>query len=118
ATATQPGTDTSGTWSDVDAPNGVYRYDFGVVVPDTYPTDKSHRIALYATRTFDSVDYVSNDVFDFRPDAMPITDTRDVVTTAACNTCHSQLEAHGGSRRDTRLCVTCHARGYDDPDTG
>ena len=33
---------------------------------------------------------------------------RDIVTTAACNACHDPLALHGGGRRDTRICVTCH----------
>jgi OmcA/MtrC family decaheme c-type cytochrome len=33
---------------------------------------------------------------------------RDIVTTAACNGCHDPLALHGGGRRDTRICVTCH----------
>jgi OmcA/MtrC family decaheme c-type cytochrome len=34
--------------------------------------------------------------------------TRDIVTTAACNACHDPLAIHGGGRRETKLCATCH----------
>ena len=35
-----------------------------------------------------------------------------------CNTCHNPLAAHGGSRQDVKLCVTCHQPQTIDPDTG
>ena len=36
--------------------------------------------------------------------------TRDVVTTAACESCHDPLGFHsGGARYDTKVCVICHA---------
>ena len=37
---------------------------------------------------------------------------------AACNQCHDPLSAHGGSRQDVKLCVTCHQPQTVDPDTG
>lgn len=114
----QPTTDTTGTWTEVDAVDGVYRYVFAATLPDGYPATETHRIAFYATRTFDGVRYVENQTATFRPDGMPVTVTRDTVTSEACATCHSPLSAHGGAREDTGLCVTCHARGMTDPDTG
>lgn len=117
-TAVQPQTDSMGTWTDVDAADGTYRYDFGATLPSDYPSTETHRIGIYATRTFDGVRYVANAEPTFRPDGMDVTVTRDVVTNAACNTCHSPLSAHGGSREDTQLCVTCHAAGYGDPESG
>ena len=116
--ATQPGSDSAGTWTAVDPDDGVYRYAFDTVLPDAYPADKTHTIALYATRTFDEVRYVSNATTSFRPDGMPVTQTRSLVTNDACNTCHTPLSAHGGARQDVVLCQTCHARGYEDPDSG
>ncbi|HET7786748.1 MAG TPA: OmcA/MtrC family decaheme c-type cytochrome [Myxococcales bacterium] len=35
-------------------------------------------------------------------------DARAEVTSAACNTCHQRLAAHGGRRLDVNYCVTCH----------
>ncbi|MFL5393276.1 MAG: OmcA/MtrC family decaheme c-type cytochrome [Myxococcales bacterium] len=35
-------------------------------------------------------------------------DLRAQVTSAACNTCHQRLAAHGQRRLDVNYCVTCH----------
>ena len=115
---TQPVTDSTGTWTDVDALDGIYRYTFSTALPAGYPATETHRIGLYATRTFDTVRYVANATSTFRPDGMAVTTTRDIVATAACNGCHSPLAVHGGAREDVDLCVTCHGQGYTDPDTG
>ncbi|TAK51654.1 MAG: OmcA/MtrC family decaheme c-type cytochrome [Betaproteobacteria bacterium] len=48
-------------------------------------------------------------VLDFVP-AGGAPATRDIVLTATCNQCHTQLTAHG-TRVDTKLCVTCHNPG-------
>jgi len=116
--AEQPATDSGGTWTDVDVDDGVYRYDFGAVLPTDYDVTRTHTIGFYADRTFDGVRYVANDAPNFRPDGMDVTETRDVVTNAACNNCHTPLSFHGGRRENVRLCATCHAPGYEDPDSG
>jgi len=55
---------------------------------------------------------VGNGTIDWVPvkAAVPTAEypTRDIVTTAACNQCHDPLAIHGGSRRETKLCVVCH----------
>lgn len=40
-------------------------------------------------------------------DATPVP-RRQIVTTNQCNACHSDLQGHGGSRRDTEYCAFCH----------
>jgi OmcA/MtrC family decaheme c-type cytochrome len=116
--ALQPATDSEGTWTEVDLEDGVYRYDFGTVLPADYDTARTHTIGYYATRTFAGVRYVVNDAPSFRPDGMAVTETRDIVTNDACNNCHTPLALHGGAREDVRLCATCHAPGYEDPESG
>jgi OmcA/MtrC family decaheme c-type cytochrome len=117
-TAMQPQADSGGTWTDVDVATGTYRYVFAGTVPSTYPAAETHRIGMYATRTFDGVRYVTNATSTFRPDGMAITVTREIVTNTGCDTCHTPVSAHGGVMEDTELCVTCHSRGMADPDTG
>jgi OmcA/MtrC family decaheme c-type cytochrome len=116
--ATQPATDSGGTWTAMDEADGIYRYDFGEVLPTDYDATRTHTIGYYASRTYAGVRYVANDAPNFRPDGMAVTETRDIVTNDACNNCHTPLALHGGRREDVRLCATCHAPGYEDPDSG
>lgn len=39
---------------------------------------------------------------------------REVTSTANCNACHVDLRAHGGYRKDVRVCVLCHTQGAED----
>lgn len=43
---------------------------------------------------------------------------REVITRTACNTCHVDLQLHGGSRSDPEACNTCHTRGAMDRGLG
>src|SRR5262249_30020804 len=65
--------------------------------------------------------YVANAVHDFVPSGAAVTVQRDVVETTGCNGCHDPLSAHGGDRREVRLCVLCHSPqsndGADPPTT-
>lgn len=117
-TAMQAQADTTGTWTEVDPTMGTYRYVFSGVVPSTYPATETHRIGLFASRTFDGVRYVANATSTFRPDGMPVTVTREIVSEEGCDTCHTPISAHGGLMESTELCVTCHSRGMADPDSG
>src|SRR5690606_22197462 len=72
----------------------------------------------YASRTVDGETWVSNAIHHFRPDGGSPIRTREVVSNQACNGCHGTLSAHGGSRQDVTLCITCHNPGSSDPDTG
>jgi OmcA/MtrC family decaheme c-type cytochrome len=101
-----------------DLGGGLFRYTFAVTLPAGYDADASHRIAIYATTTILGVSYVSNAIFDFVPSGGPVEVTRDVVRTENCNNCHDPLGAHGGSRRDVRLCITCHTQTITDFSTG
>lgn len=118
-TVVQNGTDTNGTWVELDATQGLYRYLFATPVTVGANAAKTHSIGLYATRTVQGVRYVDNAVFHFRPDGQAVTKKRELVTDQQCNTCHTQLSAHGGARRDIALCIMCHTNSADiDPDTG
>ena len=52
-----------------------------------------------------------NATYDFVPAGGAVTTERIIVQTANCNECHNQLAVHGGTRIDTKLCVTCHNPG-------
>jgi hypothetical protein len=65
-----------------------------------------------------SFDDVANAVVDFSFGAdLPI-QPRQVVTQAACDSCHVQLQAHGGSRREAQECSLCHTAGAMDLGVG
>ncbi len=117
--ATQAAADQNGTWTDLEVGHSTYR--FKTVVPAGYDVTKTHTLAIYATRNTSDIlgkNYYANVEHDFRPDFAPVTETWDMIPNAACNTCHNPLSAHGGSRQDVKLCVTCHSPQTTDPDTG
>ncbi len=49
-----------------------------------------------------------NNVIYFSVDGSPVVKRRTVVQVSSCNACHVSLELHGGSRRNTELCIMCH----------
>jgi OmcA/MtrC family decaheme c-type cytochrome len=119
ATATQAATDSGGTFTDLALGHSTYK--FGKALPAAFDQTKTTTLGIYATRdTSDIVgkDYYANVEYDFRPDGGTVTDVWDKIAPTACATCHDPLSAHGGSRRDVKLCVLCHQPQTTDPDTG
>ncbi len=115
-TATQPSTDSGGTFTAVDKQNGEYAYQFGTKI-NIADNTKTQKVGAYATREYQGKEYVANATYSWVPaGGTPL--EREVVLTDNCNSCHGTLEAHGGARRDTKLCVMCHTKGVIDPDTG
>ena len=117
--ATQAGTDTGGTYTSLG--DGVYRYAFGTKLPAGFEVNATHTVGMYVTRNladFGLTTYYANATSDFVPAGTAVTQVRDVVRTEACNQCHDPLSAHGGSRRQTQLCILCHQPQTTDPDTG
>lgn len=78
----------------------------------------TYTIGLYFTwdYTVEDVDYESagNTEVDVLFDHASTLDSRELVTQANCNACHSDLQAHGGMRRDVKLCLLCHTAGSED----
>jgi len=101
-----------------DLGDGVYRYTFEITLPEGYTRNATHTIGIYATRVMGSDTFVSNATFNFVPSGGGGTGIRDIVETQSCNTCHDPLQAHGGSRRDVKLCILCHSSEIEDPDSG
>ncbi len=103
----QSTTDAGGTYETVEF--GRYRYTLGTKIDITDARKgKTHTVGVYATRTVGDVRYVSVDVESWVPDGSDVTTVLDVVNDQACNTCHTRLEFHGGSRRGVGLCNLCH----------
>jgi len=114
----QPTSDSAGIYEDLG--DGHFRYELSVALPAGFETSKTHRIGVYARRadeTFVDGYEIENDWLDFVPDGSAVTETREVVRTDNCNTCHDPLRAHGAFRREVELCVTCHNPELVDPDT-
>ena len=117
-TTNQPASDSGGDWEDLG--EGRYRYTFSVALPQGFDASATHRVGVYARRADDGLRdgfEIENDWIDFVPDGSPVTETREVVRTENCNTCHDPLSAHGEFRREVELCVTCHNPDLYDPDT-
>ncbi|MCX7895607.1 MAG: hypothetical protein N2447_06615, partial [Thermoanaerobaculum sp.] len=118
--ATQAAADSGGTWEDVGL--GRARYKFRTALPANFDRTKTHTLGIYATRNLMSIlgkNYYANVLYDFRPDGQAVTAKWEGFNTATCNACHDPLQAHGGSRREVKLCVLCHnATQAVDPDTG
>jgi OmcA/MtrC family decaheme c-type cytochrome len=118
--AVQAGTDSGGTTTDVEL--GRVRYTFKTVLPEGFDKTKTHTLGLYATRNLTELlgkSYYANVEHDFRPDAAAVTVKWAAMNDAlSCNRCHNPIAAHGGSRREVKLCVMCHQPQTTDPDTG
>ncbi|MDA2919933.1 OmcA/MtrC family decaheme c-type cytochrome [Desulfobacterota bacterium AH_259_B03_O07] len=113
---TQATAERDGTFEEMDA--GVFSYTFSTVLPENYNTGQTHTVAIYARRVIGSQEWISNATFDFVPNGGPVTEIRNIVVTEACNNCHDPLALHGGIRRATGVCITCHTTKIIDPDTG
>ena len=117
-TANLPTYDSRGTLGTVDSAAGVYTYTFGRKLPSGFDTSLTHTIGAQVERTVDETRHIANPLFDFVPAGGAVTTMREVVVTQQCNTCHNRLEAHGGGRREVKLCQLCHTDQAVDPDTG
>jgi OmcA/MtrC family decaheme c-type cytochrome len=78
----------------------------GKALDISYQPGLTHRVTI---QQGNSAKPKATGVFDFVPGGGGVS-ARDIVLTATCNQCHSELTAHG-TRIDTRLCVTCHNPG-------
>ncbi len=118
-TAVQASSDSGGTWTDLGL--GHARYRFGTAVPAGFDASATHTIGIYAERDLADIigkAYYANVEYDFVPDGSEVTARWAAISNDQCNSCHQGLSAHGGSRRDVKLCVMCHSPQSSDPDTG
>jgi hypothetical protein len=113
-----------GTYQDLRS--GVYTYTFALQVPANYDANSTTTVGVWASRNlldFNLGVANANAVYSFVPSGAPVTQVRDIVTTAACNQCHDPLGAHGSAptdfdRRDVRICILCHTGDKINPETG
>ena len=95
---------------------GVFTYTFSAPVTGV-DAAATHRVGIYGNRTVDGVVSSAANTLDFVPaGGAPV--SREVVSDAACNRCHTVVNAHGGARRGVKLCLTCHSPQTVDPETG
>ena len=82
----------------------------------SYQPDLTHRIGIMVGGNSPdgtvAVKDATNIIYDFIPTTslpVAVTDTqREEVDLAACKSCHTKVDFHGGKMVDTRFCVTCH----------
>ena len=123
----------------VDNLDGTFTYTFAAPIPATFLPplndspffdagageltgqpllDGTYTVALQAYQSFviDGVTYrdTGNETRDFLFGAATALIKREVVGSANCEQCHTQLRAHGGSRNDLAVCLTCHTAGAED----
>ena len=113
----QPGTDSGG--KNIQNPDGSYSYTFKAQLPGTMPAGSTVTVGMTASRNlteFDQGTTYANTTYSFVPGGGTPA-LREVLTTADCNKCHSQIAFHGGSRRSIELCILCHIPGYVNPQT-
>lgn len=113
AKASQPFADNGGTW----VPEGDGKYSYTFANPLSLPVDTSLTTVIGMSAYKDGRTVVANDVYTFVPAGGEPQVTREVVVTETCNSCHKELAFHGGTRRDTALCVTCHTDQLVDPES-
>ncbi len=81
--------------------------------PAAVDAAKQTLIAVQASRTYLGIAYPVGASFEFVPGGGTAV-ARQVVTDAACNSCHRNMAAHG-TRRTVNVCLTCHSPGYINP---
>jgi len=73
----------------------------------SYQPGLTHRVSIQQAN---SAYPKYNATYDFVPAGGAVFG-REIVRTGKCNECHNQLAVHGGTRVETKLCVTCHNPG-------
>ncbi len=119
AKTTQAFADSGGEW--VDNGDGTHTYTFSNTLTSGIDPILATIMGLYAYK--DGGATVANTVLHFVPNlpigGKPLTAREGVVTTEACDLCHSPMAFHDdGTRREADLCLTCHTDQTFDPESG
>ena len=101
----------------VDNGDGTYQYTFAKDITKdpnvVYDATLTHRVGFEIR----GLAQANNGSYTFQPSTGVTTGifSREIVDTATCDTCHTQLSAHGGARVEVQYCVMCHNPGTTDP---
>lgn len=101
--------------------DNTFTYKFAKTIAADYDPARSHMLAMQVQRRFvvDGLIYKTNVEYPFIPaggNAAPA--RREIVSTEACNGCHTRLSVHGDIRRDVQLCIQCHTPQTTDAQSG
>jgi OmcA/MtrC family decaheme c-type cytochrome len=104
----------------VDHGDGSYTYTFTTDITRipglAYNPALTHRVGFEIR----GLAPANNGAYTFQPStgATGGIFTDDIVATSTCDSCHTQLAAHGGARVEVKYCVLCHNPGTTDPYSG
>ncbi len=104
----------------VEGPAGTYTYTFAQnLATATYPVGgaaitydrtRTHRVMVALRNAVSG--FHGGTTFDFRPDGLAITETRNIVEDATCRKCHKDTPGHYGPFNGiANACVSCHIPG-------
>ncbi len=119
--ARQANTETATAGTFTDKGDGTYTYQFSFdiasVADVAYDATLTHRVAMQLSVGDVPVD--NNASYTWQPSSGAISGifSREIVDNDTCNACHDGLAFHGGGRKDTQYCVTCHNPGSTDPES-
>jgi len=124
--AIQANTETAAAARWAELGDGRYRYTYAVDLDNvtaplavSYEPALTHRVGLEIRMSGDAEELApDNPVKDFVPSGGAGSGHKRIAATDNCQACHVRLDLHGGPRRTTEYCVTCHNPATVDPDTG
>jgi len=100
---------------------GQYTYTFTATAPAGFDPTTTYTVAIDGNRSLTAFNLGTNyagATFNFVPNGSAVTLVRDVIRTASCDKCHSDLAFHGGYAHGMAMCVLCHQPQNLDPTTG